>query len=134
MKNDHLFRLGNEFIESMKELIKRYQTAIKLGMSKKDYEDAEGLDCLLCNPLGTKENREFHKKPRRFDFEIPCIKLGCPWMVILGMTCCDFSNSRAEGVDGFDHIYSTDNADVMKRRIKQLRNWIKMYEKHMETV
>ena len=134
MKNRKLFKDGEVFVKSMEELIKRYQKSIELGISKKYYETQNDMKCLLCNPLGLKKNHDYYHKGRAegfCEFNNACHKMGCPWVVILGKTCTDFSYENKKMK--FKCIYSTDDADIMKTRIRQIRNWIKIYNNHMET-
>jgi hypothetical protein len=114
MKNPQLFKNGKAFIKSMEVLIERYRAAIKAGISKLAYEADKDLDCLLCYPIGV---------PRKWE---SCQEKGCPWIVILGICCDDFE------IDDWDSsVYQTDNPIIMRRRIRQLQNWIKIYKKHM---
>lgn len=123
MRNKKAFKHGEAFIHSMEVLIERYNKAIKLGISKWDYEDREDLKCLLCNPLDIEENRENSIRNDGIftDFEQRCAILGCPWIVITGKTCDDRPITA----------YNSYNVSTMKRRVNQLRNWIKIYKYHM---
>lgn len=110
MKNEYYFKHGKEYIDSMEVLIGRYKESIKLGISKRQYEQENSMKCLLCNPIGI--NRGIF---------IRCITMGCPWVVISGQTCPS-------------NVYETTDVKIMKNRIKQLHNWIKIYKKHMEKI
>jgi len=135
VKNAKLFKDGDIFIKSMEELIKRYQKAIELGISKSSYEDSKGMQCLLCNPINAAHNRDHYinecpdANPDE-DYDIACKLLGCPWIVILGMTCHEFSDMR----NMYSNIYHNCDPDIMKNRIRQIRNWIKIYKAHMESL
>lgn len=130
MKNPELFKNGGMFIKSMKELIVRYQTAKNLDMSKDSYEGKNGLKCLLCNPIGTKYNHSYYmfRTGLNLEHQGACKKLGCPWMVITGMTCDDFATERGDECS----IYFTDDKRIMNNRIRQLRRWIEIYKNFME--
>jgi uncharacterized protein CbrC (UPF0167 family) len=131
LKNAKLFANGEIFVKSMEELIKRYQEAIKLGISKAVYEDRNNMKCLLCNPIGTKKNRD-HYHTGSNEWDDACKAMACPWIVILGKTCTAFSHED-KGMR-WEAIYNTYNEDIMKTRIRQIRNWIKLYKSHMETL
>jgi hypothetical protein len=128
----HPIKHREAFIISMEELIKRYQAAINLGTSKYEYEQDHYMHCLLCYPIGIPENHENSRNPenaqysRYTTFDDRCKNLGCPWVVILGMTCENFSDKKDYNTG--TRIYNTLDVDHMKRRIKQLRNWIKLYK------
>jgi hypothetical protein len=145
MINPQLFKNGPEFIASMKELILRYKAAIELNVSKTDYEYKRGMDCLLCNPLCVSgrpipmnhkqaydeiwriadRNRKYPEESHR----LSCKKIGCPWMVMVGMTCDDWSRENSS-----DHImvYHSNDNKFKRQRIAQLRHWIIAYKKFMK--
>lgn len=132
MKNEKHFKHGDAFIHSMEVLIERYKKAIELEISKWDYEKRNKMSCLLCNPIGI-ENNQHNSYDIDEDgdtvytyFDDKCKNLGCPWIVILGMTCSEFDTGT------LNDVYNTNNPIIMKRRIRQLNNWIKIYQKHME--
>jgi len=127
MKHPELFKYGKQFVKSMQELILRYQKAMELGISKADYEVKEDMVCLLCNPIGVKASQNNLSTWR--DHRIGCEKLGCPWIVILGMTCDEFS---IENEDLVEMIYQTDDPVAMQARVNQLFEWIEIYRNHLK--
>jgi len=133
MKHPELFKYGKQFIKSMQELTERYQKAMELGISKCDYEMDRDMDCLLCNPIGVKKNQfEIYRSLPHADdqHKSACSKLGCPWIVILGMTCDEFS---LENEDLVEMIYQTDDPVAMQARVDQLQEWIGIYREFMKT-
>jgi hypothetical protein len=131
MKRPDLIKNQKMFINSMKVLITRYQEAMKLGIPKSDYESEHNLQCLLCNPLGSKITHRTIERKYDCSFDSACEKLGCPWMVIQGMSCCDYSEKHIT-YSLFDHFYNMYDEKIMKNRIKQLRRWIEIYKKSLE--
>ena len=132
MKHPELFKHGRQFVKSMQELTKRYQKAMELGISKCDYEMDRDMDCLLCNPIGVKKNQfEIYRSliPTNDQHKSACSQLGCPWIVILGMTCDEFS---LENEDLVKMIYQTDDPVAMQARVDQLQEWIGIYREFME--
>jgi hypothetical protein len=135
MKHPELIRSIPTFIKSMEKLIERYRTAIVLGVSKTEYEDDNELKCLLCNPVGTRYNHTYHQDKilqsskrswnHEGSFNEACTKLGCPWIVMLGMTCTDYSEQANCGI----MIYNSYDQKTMNKRIKQIKEWIKAYKK-----
>lgn len=134
MRHPELVKDIPEFIASMEELIRRYQAAIALKVSKLRYERDNEMSCLLCSPLGIKKTRaEWYEELKPQDgfmlftpakFKESCCKLGCPWITILGMTCETFSKKN---LNFGNTIYNTPDPITMKRRIRQIKNWIKIY-------
>lgn len=133
MKKPEHFRAGKQFIKSMKKLIKRYQEAKKLCISKSDYESNNNMSCLLCHPIGSKKNRtDYFCESYEYDhskrFEESCTKLGCPWIVMTGMTCDKYTESSMF----METCYQTDNPERIDNRIRQIRHWIVAYKKKLE--
>jgi hypothetical protein len=128
MKRPEVLKSIPTFIKSMEKLITRYEAAMKCGGSKAEYEDELGLKCLLCNPVGTRYNHfYFHDEMRGSygSFDAACEKLGCPWIVMVGMTCSNYSVST---IPTGDMVYNSFDKVVMQNRIKQIKQWIKVYK------
>ena len=100
MKRPDLLKFSKEYVDSMHELIRHYEEAKKQGISKSEYEVANRLSCLLCNPIGISDPGG-------------CVTGGCPWHVVLDHTCLSVYKSR-------DH-------EVIDARITQLKEWIVLY-------
>ena len=143
MKKPNHMKHPVEFLESMKVLKGRYIESIKLGISKSDYERSIGASCLLCNPIDVEENRYSIEYDIRFNknnnygcnndfFTVSCSNLGCPWIVITGMTCCKWSEKYVIYGSPLDHVYNTNDIETMKNRVRQLDRWIKIYEKYID--
>lgn len=109
MKRPHFIKYVPEYIESMKELIKRYEKALELGISKSEYERLYNLNCLLCFPIGIDHR-----------YLLDCKKDRCPWIVITGRSC------TAQEITPF----SSTNKDVILARIEELKRWIAIYEEY----
>lgn len=132
-----LMKYKGEFINSMEVLIEHYKDAIAIGVSKKWLENIRNLDCLLCNPIECSTNRQNeHNKLDIENFSIlnqfkifneSCKNLGCPWIVITGFTCANWSHKYMDSA-----IYFIDNPILQEARIKQLENWIKLYKEYKE--
>lgn len=99
MKNPQNFERPLKYIKAMELLIEDYKEAKRLGVCKRDLEIVQARDGHPC-PLCS--------------LTIGCDS--CPWQVILGGVC----GSR---------IYNSADPIILERRIKQLRNWIKIYKK-----
>ena len=133
MKHPEFFKYGKQFITSMQELTRRYQKAMELGVSKIKYERGGGMSCLLCNPIGVKTccNSVYRNLPYGVTGEQrhnkACEKLGCPWIVILGMNCDDASKNLPGG-----SIYQSDDPIAMQARVDQLQEWIGIYRDHLK--
>ena len=121
MQNPHLLKNVPAFIASMEELIRRYEQAIECGVSKCSFEDQRGMSCLLCNPLGVEKTHHdyfmFVNTPRE-----ACAALGCPWVVMLGVTCDEAAEK------GQPSCYQTRDPAHQKARIAQLQEWIQAYQ------
>jgi len=133
MKHPEFFKHGKQFIKSMQELTRRYQKAMELGISKVRYENQEGMSCLLCNPIGVKTCQSsirgsLYRGTFAERHDKACAKLGCPWIVILGMTCDDDSNALTGG-----SIYQSDDPIAMQARVDQLQEWIGIYQDHLKS-
>ena len=122
MKRADLFKNGEEFISSMEELINRYQKAMEMGISKAEYESSKYMKCLLCNPLNIVKNHGYYLQQTGREFTKSCKLMGCPWIVITGKNCDEQPHS----------VYTTTDKKIMRNRIRQLKNWIKIYKKYME--
>lgn len=123
LAHPELFKLRRPFIASMRELIIRYELAIKWRKSKASIEHANRQPCLLCNPLGTKQSQvsQYPHLSNATDFKEACKKLGCPWLVITGKTC-----DESVGEDEHPCYHSTDPVK-QQARINQLKEWIHIY-------
>jgi len=123
MQNPHLLKNVPAFIASMEELIRRYEQAIECGVSKRSFEDQRGMSCLLCNPLGVEKTHTDYLVGTTSHREA-CGALGCPWIVMLGVTC-------DEAVEGAQRsCYQTSDPRRQKARISQLREWLQAYQQH----
>lgn len=122
-------RMRKTFIKSMKELIKRYEMALKQGTSKKEIEKQHKWACLLCSPMGVKYNHTYYVH-QGYCFSEACKKLGCPWIVMTGMTCDDWSY---EYVSKFRSLYLSDDPQTINNRIDQIKEWIEYYENNTES-
>jgi hypothetical protein len=126
-----------EYIASMKELIKRYQMALKSGVSKATIEFDNNWQCLLCHPIGLEDLRDDVQREQKIYqenynshyemFNALCTAQACPWIVITGKTCDEWYKDRNNGVA----VYQTRDEEVIRLRIRQLRRWIKIYEKYL---
>lgn len=127
LAHPELFKLRKPFIASMKELIKRYELAIKQQRSKSSIEVFNGQRCLLCNPLNTQQNHSTHYHKIHWTtgatrFKDACERLGCPWIVITGKTCDEASAGEP------DTCYHTTDPIMQQARIDQLKEWIHIYK------
>lgn len=121
MKNPHLLKNTEAFVASMEELIRRYEQAIEHKISKYVYEARNGMHCLLCKPLGV-EKTHFLYLVFTGSHREACAALGCPWMVMLGVTC----DEAVE--EGQSSCYQTRDPAHQKARIAQLQEWIQAYQ------
>ena len=110
----------------MKELVRQYEEAVKLGYSKISYANLNELPCLLCNPIGLEINQHGLYLTTA-SFKKACRELGCPWIVILNKTCDEATTNN----DSLESIYSTHDKKRQRARITQLKKWIKIYEKEV---
>ena len=139
MKKPELMKMPEKFLPSMEELVVRYKKARSLKISKGNYELYHGMNCLLCNPLGTEVSRDSVKEDmdiqfrgyKYYTFESACAELGCPWIVITGLTCCGYSNRYIKNGD-IQHVYASSDNRIMTNRIKQLQRWIAIYKKYID--
>lgn len=128
LAHPELFKLRRPFIASMKELIKRYESAIKQQRSKASVEKTALQRCLLCNPLNTKQSHSTHYDKVIKElfpasrFKNACGNLGCPWIVITGETCDEASKEET------DTCYHTTDPIKQRARIDQLKEWIHIYK------
>jgi len=125
MKNREAFRIPKVFIPAMQELILVYKEAIKKGVSKSDIDSSTHSNCLLCEPSNTHESRELYACD---GFAGSCEKFGCPWIVMTGEICDSFIINDPDTC----LIYRTTDSNIQKKRIKQLRYWIRVYKKEVE--
>lgn len=139
MRKPQYMKYPVQFLESMKELKNRYNGAIDAGVTKQIFEAEHGMRCLLCNPIGIETTRadiewQIRKdtEPYRDKFNRSCAILGCPWIVITGMTCCDYSERKVTGCNHNKHVYNTNDVSIMKQRVRQIDRWIKIYEKYID--
>jgi hypothetical protein len=133
MKRPELFKFGQEYIDSMKELMLRYKQALAQGCSKSDIERKNNQSCLLCKPLNTGANQrsEYHdlyhlEISHQEQFKLSCSNIGCPWIVMLDMPCDNWSKINYPDQQT---VYHTSDPLVINRRIRQLSSWIKAYKK-----
>ena len=122
LAHPELFKLRRPFIASMQELILRYGLAIKFGRSKASVENTALQRCLLCYPLNTKQCHASQSEQGVTGFKNACKKLGCPWIVITGMTCDEASKGET------DTCYHTTDPIRQQARIDQLKEWIHIYK------
>jgi len=108
MKNPQNLREPAKYIEAMQDTIEAYKRVLKRGSGFK------GSDCSLCHQAQQRPQR-----PPEDSFRGPCPT--CPWLVIAG-TCCTEASIQ---------YYMAKDPAIIKRRIRQLRNWIKIYQKHL---
>jgi hypothetical protein len=111
-KRPELFKFGPQYVEAMEVLIIRYKEALKLGISKNKYEDVRNLSCTLCACVSYN------------GFPI-CEGAGRPWYVIKGYSCIQ------KMLTDTDLPFTSSNPTIIKQRIKELKQWIKMYKQHM---
>jgi hypothetical protein len=130
VERPELIKHGESFIKSMEELVTHYLGAVELGISKNNYTIKFGKPCLLCNPLDCDESYHSVVAPP-FDHMASCVALGCPWIVMTGLTCDGYYKTLSNpSVTYLGPIYhSTDKAYQMFRVI-QLREWIAAYKKY----
>ena len=102
MKNHRTFANIPENIEAMKKVITQYEGAIKHKVCAREYR---------------LHIAEEGRCPLCDTASYSC--RSCPWMVILGDTCSS------------KHIYWSENVKEQKNRIRQLKRWIKIYEKEL---
>lgn len=126
MKRPDLLRHREVFIHSMEVLIGRYEMAKARGITKQQLEHEMGEKCLLCNPIGIEESRDFCAGPIPDLKAIGCVKLGCPWVVMEDLPCFP----RVRGWENV--VYDSTDPKVQQARIDQLREWIEAYKNFEE--